>query len=106
MEISELQKEVVDWNTRNFPIEPSYLALLKAMEELGELAGHYVRRREQRIGEKQTDHQAGVEDGVADVIIALSVFCHREKIDLAATVNRVWGEVSKRKYIVIPQDSD
>jgi hypothetical protein len=106
MDIATLQQKVKKWNDGNFPEKPSYFALIKVMEELGELAGHYIGRTEHRIGKKVVDHQAGIEDGVADVVIALCVFCVRERIDLSTMVERAWGEVSQRTFIVKPVDGE
>lgn len=101
MNLAELQERVREWNAKNFPGDrPSHLALIKVMEELGELAGHYIGRLEHRDGKKLVDHRAGIEDGVADVVIALCVFCVREKIDLSTMVDQTWDEVSKRTFTV------
>jgi len=66
---------------------------------LGELQGHYIKRLERRVGVTQTDHQAGVEDSVADILISLCVFCAREHLDLDTLTRKVWREVSKRTFV-------
>ncbi len=100
MDIKVLQDKIENWSTSRFPSAPSYLALIKVMEELGELAGHFIGRLEQRVGKAPVDHQAGVEDSVADVLIALSVFCVREKLDLSRLTDQVWNEVSQRTFVI------
>ena len=81
MKIETLQKKIRNWNSEGFPKAPSYLALIKVMEELGELASHYIGRIESRVGKPPSDHQKGIEDSVADIVISLCVFCERENID-------------------------
>lgn len=100
MNINDLQSGIKNWSTSNFPQAPSYLALIKVQEELGELAGHYVGRLEERVGKTPVNHQAGIEDGVADVLIALCVFCVREHLDLNTLTEKTWAEVSKRSFVM------
>lgn len=75
MQISDLQTMVKNWEKSRFPDAPSVLSLVKIQEELGELSAHFIKRLEQRVGAKVEDHQAGVEDAVADILISLCVFC-------------------------------
>lgn len=98
MDIKELQQEVGEWSQRNFGDAPSHLGLIKVQEELGELAQHFIGRLEHRIGSKRVDHQAGLQDSTADVVIALCVFCYREGIDLNAEIEKAWSEVSGRTF--------
>ena len=70
------------------------------MEELGELASHYIHRIEQRVGKEITNPEDGIKDAVADVVISLTVFCVREGIDLSKMVELVWAEVSKRQFML------
>jgi len=78
MDLEKLQEHIKNWDESHFPSVPSQLALIKIMEELGELASHYVDRTEERVDKPKIDHQTGIEDAVADVLISLSVFCVRE----------------------------
>jgi hypothetical protein len=100
MDLKTLQEKIRNWNGEKFPTAPSYLALIKFYEEAGELARHYVGRVEHRVGKTEVDHQAGIEDAVGDIVIALTVFCERERIDLATMVEIVWSEVSKRTFVM------
>lgn len=100
MELKTLQDNIASWEKKNFPDAPSYLSLIKIMEELGELAAHYIGRIEERVGKPPEDHKAGMDDAVADIVISLSVFCVREGIDLDSMVQNVWAEVSKRVFIL------
>jgi NTP pyrophosphatase (non-canonical NTP hydrolase) len=98
MRLAELQSEVEAWTDHNFGHvkgQPA-LALLKTLEELGELAHHYVTAEDGvRVGE---DHEAGKVDAVGDVVIALTVFCVRSGIDLENAVLDTWAKVSKRDW--------
>ncbi len=98
MDIEQLQREVGIWTRKNFGDAPSIRALVKVMEELGELAGGYIGRIEHRKGKPPADCESKVKDAVADVLIALCVFCERENIDLNEMVERVWTEVSQRVF--------
>ncbi len=100
MNLKELQEKIRNWNGEAFPSAPSYLALIKVMEELGELASHYIGRIETRVGKEPVDHQAGMEDAVADIVISLCVFCEREHIELGDMVEKAWTEVSKRTFVM------
>ena len=106
MHIKQIQTEIQNWETDRFPHAPSYLALIKVGEELGELDGHYIGRFEQHVGKEPIDHQAGMEDSVADVFISLCVFCTREHIDLDAVTERVWNEVKKRTFVITERGQD
>jgi len=100
LNIKELQNSVEKWNIRNFGVDkPSYMALLKIQEELGETSAHYIGRTEHRVGKAIVDHNAGIIDGVADILISLCVFCSREHINLDDSVTKVWDEVSKRSFV-------
>jgi hypothetical protein len=103
MEIKNLQEKIRNWNGERFPTAPSYLALIKVMSELGELADHYINRIERRVGKEYPNPQDGIEDSVADILISLCVFCEREHIELDKMVTQVWKEVSKRTFVFISQ---
>jgi NTP pyrophosphatase (non-canonical NTP hydrolase) len=98
LDIKYLQTLVGEWSQGNFGDAPSHLALIKVQEELGELAQHFIGRIEHRIGSKRVDHQEGLQDSVADIVIALCVFCYREGIDLNEEIEKVWAEVSERTF--------
>lgn len=100
MDLETLQKKIHNWGGEKFPSAPSYLALIKVMEELGELASHYIGRIELRVGKEPIEHQQGLEDSVADIVISLCVFCDREHVNLASLVNKTWEEVSKRQFVI------
>ena len=100
MKFKDLQAEIHNWNGEKFPKAPSYLALLKILEELGELSSHYIGRIEQRVGKPEQDHQKELEDAIGDVAISLCVFCEREGIDFDKVISDTWAKVSKRTFVM------
>ena len=103
MDIKDFQNKVRNFTGEKFPSAPSYLALIKTFEESGELAGHFVKRIEHRVGSPEIDHQKGIEDAVGDIIISLCTFCCRENLDMNKIVEDTWDEVSKRTYIMVKE---
>jgi NTP pyrophosphatase (non-canonical NTP hydrolase) len=94
--LKQIQEEVKVWEKKNFGDRPGWQPLLGLQEEVGELAHHYLKRAQGiRISE---DHNAGIADAVADIVIYLLDFCNTEGIDLEATLKATWQEVSKRDW--------
>ena len=105
LNIGDISAEVAEWTTEKFGEHtPSYLSLIKAVEELGELAGAYIRRIESRDGRDYAT-QAEINDGVADVVITLMVFCAREGIDFNSTLLDTWQKVRPRNFEVKKEPS-
>lgn len=97
-----VQDEVRAWSADNFGEQPSWKPLLGIGEELGELQHHYLKRAQ---GIRTTeDHDAGIRDAVADILIYLCDFCAREDIDLDAQLAQTWHEVKQRNWRASPQD--
>lgn len=93
-----LQSEQEEWAMENFGPQPSYLSLLGAMEELGELS-HAHLKAVQRI--RQTDAARSKElkeDAIGDIIVFLAGYCNGEGIDLEEAVFRTWGSVKNRNW--------
>jgi NTP pyrophosphatase (non-canonical NTP hydrolase) len=106
MDLAELQAAVWSWTMSTFGTEASsHLSLLKAMEELGELSGAYLARTEHRKDTSQVDVREKVIDGVADTIIALTVFCVREDIDLQQVLESTLRELLEREYERLGRES-
>lgn len=96
--IKRVQHELVEWAERNFPNRGFIEPLLGVQEELGELT-HHVLKRMQGIRGSAEEHDAGIRDAVADVVIFLADFCNAEGIDLEQTVVEVWDtEVKPRDW--------
>lgn len=94
--LSEIQEEQKPWVTHNFPNRHSWHPLLGLQEEVGELAHHYL-KREQKIRLNE-DHNAGIKDSVADIVIYLLDFCSAEGIDLEKELNETWERVRQRDW--------
>lgn len=96
MSIATIQGEIAIWVSHNFGPHPSWHPLLGIQEEAGELA-HAFLKREQGIRTNE-DHDAGIRDAVADLMIYLCDFCNSEKIDLEAELQDTWNRVKQRDW--------
>ena len=96
MNLSQLQAEVARWALHNFPNQTPIETLLGVGEEVGELYHAFLKRLQHiRMDE---DHDAGIDDAVADIVIFLAHFCDLEGISLDDCVNRTWNKVKKRDW--------
>lgn len=95
--LKKLQEEQKLWVKYNFGIRPSWMPLLGAMEELGELA-HAHLKNAQNIRTNE-NHFENKKDAIADIVIYLSDYCTAEGIDFEETVKNTWNEVKKRDWI-------
>jgi NTP pyrophosphatase (non-canonical NTP hydrolase) len=99
MDLTEIQAEVIAWQTENFGDVPAWRPLLKAQEELGELAGAHAKALEgERDGRARPDHEALGKDALGDTIIALLGYAGRMGWDAAEILETVWAEVRERRY--------
>jgi len=98
VKIAELQQSIREVDQQRFPKAPSYLALIKCQEELGELSDAYISHFETREG-KETGKDMGQE--AADVIISLITFCEREGINIEEAIKKKWDIVIQRNYKLI-----
>lgn len=97
-ELQGCQDSIGRWSEREFDDQPSWIPLLGAVEELGEVAKILVKRK-QGIREDELDlSDEELEKEVADVIIYLMDFCHREDISLPDGVARKSMEVLDREF--------
>src|SRR5204862_215279 len=94
--INEIQEEIKNWSYHNFGNHPAYHPLMGIAEEVGELNHHFL-KREQNIRTNE-DHDEGIEDAIADLMIYLMDFCNCEGIDLNITLNKTWEKVKKRDW--------
>ena len=97
MDIAQLQSEVKEWATRNFPDNKPYHCLLGAVEEIGELS-HAHLKEEQSIRGESIDHVTAAKDAVGDTIIYLTDYCNRREWDLDEILQTVWNEVKQRDW--------
>jgi NTP pyrophosphatase (non-canonical NTP hydrolase) len=96
IDLSTLQIDLEPWVAHNFGERPSWQPLLGLQEELGELSHAYLKRA-QGIRTNE-DHNAGIRDAVADLVIFLADFCNAEGIDLEREVALTWAKVSQRDW--------
>ncbi len=102
--LAELQEQVNRWHLHNFGPVDSWMPLLVAVEEVGELAhAHMKALQGLRTNE---DHAAGKRDAVGDVVIALAAYCSREGIDFGACVAETWEKVRQRDWRANPQTGE
>jgi NTP pyrophosphatase (non-canonical NTP hydrolase) len=107
MTIREIQQAHASWAFRNFgrecTNERSKSSILGVVEEVGELA-HSVLKQEQGIRGTKEEHDAAIQDAVGDIVIFLSDFCTRRKLDFEVCVERAWNEVKDRDFITFPKN--
>ena len=97
MNLSQLQSERNIWVAKNFPGDRVEDSLMGALEELGELAHHLLKRR-QGIRGDAAFHTAEIEDAVADCVIFLAGVATHEQFDFGAAVQKAWDQVKARDW--------
>lgn len=98
--LDRIQDEQREWVRHNFGGRPAWMPLLGLQEELGELAHHFL-KREQGIRVSE-DHNEGIRDSVADIVIFLLDFCSAEGICLEEEVVTTWPKVQARDWKKYP----
>ena len=93
MTFEYLQHLVLKWSHDRRIIEhsTSTAQLLKAVAEMGELADAQAK-----------NDQAGIVDGVGDVLVCLINFCAIHKIDPVACLGSAYDEIKDRKGTMWP----
>lgn len=94
--IEKIQQELIPWQAHNFPDRTYINPLLGMTEELGEL-NHHILKRMQKIRMNE-NHDEGIKDSCADLIIFMCDFCNAEGIDLDKELRETWEKVSKRDW--------
>lgn len=105
MNLSDLQIEVGDWASRNFPDAKQHQPLLGAAEELGELC-HAHLKGEQRIRHSTGEIHDMKNDAVGDIIIYLAHYCELQGISLSGAVATTWHKVKQRDWQKNKMDAD
>jgi NTP pyrophosphatase (non-canonical NTP hydrolase) len=91
-----LQQQVRDWAKQNFGDVPTWMPLMGAMEELGELSHAHL--KEAQGIRLQENHPEKAKDAIGDIIIYLAHYCSVRRFDLEDIVNETWAGVSKRDW--------
>jgi len=98
--LRKLQEEQRPWVLHNFGNRPSWMPLLGAVEELGELAHAHLKAAQGiRLGE---NHQEAAKDAVADIVIYLADYCSAEGYDFESIVTETWEKVRLRDWKADP----
>lgn len=95
-----LQSQLKPWAEHNFGERPSWMPLMGALEELGELA-HAHLKASQGIRTSE-DHHAAKVDALADIIVYLADYANVEGIDLHEAVEQTWAKVRRRDWKADP----
>jgi NTP pyrophosphatase (non-canonical NTP hydrolase) len=102
--LRRLQAEQVPWVKHNFGDRPSWMPLLGAVEELGELAHAHLKQAQGiRVSE---NHDEKAKDAVADVVIYLADYCSARGFDLETLVMETWDKVKLRDWKKDPAHAD
>jgi NTP pyrophosphatase (non-canonical NTP hydrolase) len=103
MRLSDLQAERNVWAATNFPDDTLVDSVMGAVEELGELA-HHLLKRKQGIRGDAAFHTAEIEDAVADCVIFLAGVATHEQFDFGHAVQKAWDRVKERDWTIHPQE--
>lgn len=99
--LTDLQRERDEWIERNFPNDRVEDSIFGAVEEIGELAHHFLKMR-QGIRGTEEEHIEGMLDSVADCVIFLAGVCSWLGADYGQLVNDTWARVRQRNWVDNP----
>jgi len=102
LQLTTLQNERNDWIAHNFPGDMLEDSIMGAVEELGELAHHWLKMK-QGIRGTEEEHIDGMLDSVADCVIFLAGVCSHLGADYGVLVADTWGKVMLRDWQADPQ---
>jgi NTP pyrophosphatase (non-canonical NTP hydrolase) len=101
MDLSTLQRERNHWISHNFPHDELEDSIMGAVEEIGELAHHYLKRKQGIRGEGGF-HTDQMIDAVGDCVVFLAGVCTHLGVDYGEVVTEVWSGVKERDWIKDP----
>jgi len=101
MDLEELQKRRNAWIKHNFPGDTIEDSIFGAVEELGELAHHYLKMK-QGIRGTPEEHTEGMLDAVADCVIFLAGVCTHLGANYGHLVGDTWTVVEARDWVADP----
>lgn len=90
---SELELKVIQWAEARkiIPNSTPQAQLLKAFEEMGELAGGLAKGKDDVV-----------KDSIGDVLVCLINFCALKDISMASCLEGAWQEIRHRKGTLMP----
>jgi NTP pyrophosphatase (non-canonical NTP hydrolase) len=93
MSYADVQMKIIQWSEARkiIPNSTPQVQLLKAVEELGELAAATMR-----------GNRPGMEDSVGDVMVCLVNYCALSDIDLVQCMKNAYDEIKDRKGTMSP----
>jgi NTP pyrophosphatase (non-canonical NTP hydrolase) len=95
--LSQLQAERNEWVKKNFPDDELEDSIMGAVEEIGELAHHYLKRKQDIRGD-QAHHYSEMLDAVADCVIFLAGCASHLGVDYGELVTQTWETVKRRDW--------
>jgi NTP pyrophosphatase (non-canonical NTP hydrolase) len=101
--LDDLQKQIVQWENKNFPETPDYRNLLGMGEELGELF-HAHLKSEQRIRQDATETKEKKKDAIGDLLIYAINYAVKNRLCLLECLESAWEEVKQRDWIKFPKN--
>lgn len=101
MNIPEIQQEIGEWASRNFPITPENSALIIA-EEAGEVCRAVLKRNDGIRGTRE-EWSAEIRKEVAEVFIAIAKMAWAEGFDLEQEIWERWRVIRQRDWKADPK---
>ncbi len=98
--LNKMQRELYDWDKKNFGEQPSYRSLLGATEELGELAHAHLKEEQ---GIRESNYEEDAKDAIGDTIIYLTNYCNARGFNLQGIIEETWNQVRQRDWIKYPK---
>lgn len=100
--LNQLQQERNRWVEKNFPGDQLEDSIMGAVEEMGELAHHYLKRK-QGIRGDDAMHVIEMLDAVADCVIFLAGVASHLDTDYGTLVTSTWQKVQQRDWVKDPE---
>lgn len=93
MSYAEIEMQIIQWSEARkiIPNSTPQAQLLKAVEEMGELAAATMR-----------GNRPGMEDAVGDVMVCLINYCALADLNLVTCMTNAYDEIKHRKGTLMP----
>jgi NTP pyrophosphatase (non-canonical NTP hydrolase) len=93
MSYAEVELQIIRWSEARkiIPNSTAQAQLLKAVEEMGELAAATIR-----------NNRPGIEDSIGDVMVCLVNYCALQDINLVTCIEKAYTEIKDRKGTLMP----